>query len=449
MSKRVLIVDDDVIVRRISSNTLSTKYDTITASSGQEAIKVYSEEKPDLVLLDINMPDMDGYEVFGELMACGTPERPTVMVMTSEEDVQSEIKCFDMGAVDYIHKPFHPDVLLRRVDVILNNIERYEVLEKGAETDNLTGVLNKGAVESKVKKHLKEKEFGTMLMIDIDNFKSVNDSMGHALGDRVLRNIADVLKTVSRATDIVGRVGGDEFVVYYNSLVDREQVARKCEIIQERIITAINASLSSAMQCHLGVSIGACITPEGGEDYDTVFANADSAMYIAKRNGKSGYAFYEGESDSDTDDVDRLSIIDIPMTMQIISERGHNAGAYSVSYNEFCNIYRFLQRHAERNDDKVQFVIFTIKPKSEVTSENYKKRNKKGAVITEFSKAATKSLRRSDVSATVGENQIMMLLTGTDSKNGMIAVNRIISKWNKANYSDEYEAVFELQNVCG
>jgi len=446
MSKRVLIVDDDDIVRRISSNALSTKYDTITASSGREAIMLYREEKPDLVLMDINMPDMTGYEVFDELINLAMPESPTVMFMTSEEDVQNEIKSFDMGAVDYIHKPFHPDILLRRVDVVLGTIEKYQMLEKGAETDNLTGLLNKGAVESRIKKHLKEKEFGTMLMIDIDNFKAVNDNMGHGAGDQMLICIANVLKNASRATDVVGRVGGDEFVIYYNSLIDRDQVTKKCEVIQERIITTLSAALPSSVKFHLGVSIGACITPEGGEDYDTVFANADAAMYATKRNGKSAFTFYEGESECVIDEHG-LSYIDIPMTMQIIGERGHEAGAYSVTYNEFCNIYRFLQRHAERNDDKVQFVMFTLKPRGEV--ENGTSARKKGAVITEFSKAVEKSLRRSDVAARVGDTQVMMLLTGTDSKNGMIAVNRIISKWRTELFSSDYDAVYELQNVCG
>lgn len=448
MSKQIMIVDDDDIVRRISNNALSTKYETITASSGREAVRLYDELKPDLVLMDINMPDMSGYEVFDELLAANSSVRPTVMFMTSEDDVQNEIRCFDMGAVDYIHKPFHPDVLLRRVDVILSNLERYEVLEKGAECDNLTGVYNRGTTEKKIRKHLNEKEFGTFLMIDIDNFKSINDSMGHTTGDQILKLIAGVLKSVSRSTDVVGRVGGDEFVIYYNSLIDREKVAAKCEIIQERILTSMKSVLPSVMQCNLGVSIGVCITPEGGEDYDTVFQNADRAMYNAKNDSTRKFTFYEGESDGNNGIGHGISYIDIPMTMKIIGERGHDAGAYSVTYNDFCNIYRFIQRHAERNDDKVQLVMFTLKPKKDKISSFGKKYNS-GAVITEFSKAAEKALRRSDVAARIGDSQVMMLLTGTDSQNGMIAINRIISKWNLEYHSGDFDASYEMQDVCG
>ncbi|MCR4903762.1 MAG: diguanylate cyclase [Butyrivibrio sp.] len=445
MSKRVLIVDDDVIVRRIAANTLSKKYDIVSASSGNEALDLYDEHKPDLVLMDINMPDMTGYEVFNVLLNRNDPIPPTVVFMTSEDDVQSEIKGFDMGAADYIHKPFHPDILLRRVDVVLNNIEKYEFLEKGAETDKLTGIFNRETVELKVKDLLLKKEYGTFLMIDIDNFKTINDNFGHATGDQIIACIADALKKCARSTDIVGRVGGDEFVIYYNSLTDKEQVAKKCEIIQEKIVTVLNTILPSTVRYHVGVSIGACRSPNDGADYETLYKNADKAMYQAKRNGKGDYVFYEGEKNSiDLDEI-AAKFIDIPMTMQIIGERGHEAGAYSVNYNEFCNIYRFLKRHAERNDDKVQFVIFTLKPK-----KNAKKGNdRKGAVITEFSKAVEKSLRRSDVAARVGDRQVMMLLTGTDSDHGMIAINRIVSRWISDYYSDEYDAVYELQDICG
>ena len=210
MSK-ILIVDDEQIMLLLARRILSTKYEVVTASNGAEALEIFAQERPDLVLSDLLMPEMDGYELQRLLQEQSATPVP-IMFMTADESDESESKGFELGAADYIRKPLKPDVLLRRVGNIIDNLDRIHGLETAASTDPLTGLLNKAASQDEIGALVKTSA-GAMLMVDLDSFKLVNDLYGHAMGDKILVRFSELLKKITRETDLAGRMGGDVYFV--------------------------------------------------------------------------------------------------------------------------------------------------------------------------------------------------------------------------------------------
>ena len=193
--KKILIVDDMIVPLMITENMLAGKYETFCAQSAKEAMEIYRAEMPDMVLSDFRMPGMTGYDLQIALQNEFHKKIP-FMFMTADEDDEVESRGFDNGAMDFIRKPFQPDVIQRRVANILRTVDEIHDLTKTSTTDALTGLFNKGSSEDELKKICK-KSHGSLMMIDLDSFKLVNDIHGHAMGDKIL--IACVPRILSGA----------------------------------------------------------------------------------------------------------------------------------------------------------------------------------------------------------------------------------------------------------
>ena len=234
--KKILIVDDMIVTLMMTENMLCGHYITFCAYSGQEAIEIYRRESPDMVLSDLRMTGMSGLELQQTLQK---EMRKTIpfMFMTADHDEDTESMGFENGAMDFIRKPFRPDVLLRRVGNILQTVEQIEGLKKHASTDALTGLLNKSSAEEELQK-ICSQAHGALLMIDLDSFKPVNDIYGHAMGDKVLMSFSDILRASVRPDDVLGRVGGDEFIAFCHGMHDETGIATKSAFINEHIVKA-------------------------------------------------------------------------------------------------------------------------------------------------------------------------------------------------------------------
>ena len=147
--KKIMIVDDEKIYLMMTNHILSSAYDTVCASSGAEAIELYKKEKPDMILSDLRMPEMSGYELQQALQK-EYEEKIPFMFMTADTDEETESKGFENGAMDFIHKPFRADILLKRVSNILDTIEKIQGLKKAVVMDPMTGLLNKASVEQEI-----------------------------------------------------------------------------------------------------------------------------------------------------------------------------------------------------------------------------------------------------------------------------------------------------------
>ncbi|MCR5716458.1 MAG: diguanylate cyclase [Lachnospiraceae bacterium] len=443
MNKRILVVDDTEVILKIAENVLKTNYTVITALTGEDAIAMVEECDPHLILLDVNLPDMSGYDVLEEIRRKTQRDIPCIF-MTSTDDNETELKSLELGARDYIHKPFMPNVLLKRIEMVIMNEETRANLEKDADTDPLTGLYNRRAAEAMIDECLIAKqEVGVLLMFDIDNFKQVNDNFGHKTGDRLLQTLSEAMKPYVRSYDLLARLGGDEFIIFYRDFNNVDALTERCRALNATAEYVLNDMLGGSATIPLSISIGVARAPEDGSSFAELYQCADKALYHVKQNGKRGYYFYEGSCNSIHDVYQNNNSIDIMQIRMMIEERSHKQGAYNVEYEDFKNIYRFLRRYGERTQTRAQFVLFTLHP-----AEHEEKQRNPEDLLRSFGDVAERTLRRGDVAAQYGNNQYMMLLMGTNLDNGKLAAERVCNNWRREQGEKQrYCLDYEIQDL--
>jgi len=407
---KILIVDDMLVSLMITENMLAGQYETFCASSGKEAMEIYRRERPDMVLSDLRMPGMSGYEL-QQALEKEFREPIPFMFMTADHDEETESQGFDNGAMDFIRKPFRPDVLLRRVSNILQTVEQIQGLKKHAAIDSLTGLYNKAGSEEELTKICRNSA-GALMMIDLDSFKLVNDLYGHTMGDKILMSFADIIRAAVRPTDLVGRLGGDEFIAFCQGMLDEAGIANKTEYINEQIVSAAQEILGEDMNIPLGASIGCVFVPAEGTDFTELFQKADKALYQVKENGKHGYSIfmerrYEEEEPATTN---------IAKVEMILGERNIKEGALSLSMDAFKVVYRYLKRNIRNGEPAATLLVFSLDRGEIVASDD-------------FYGILQKTLRRGDVVSHSGNNQFLALLTGTGESGMEHAVERLTKNW--------------------
>lgn len=421
MSK-IMIVDDEKMMLMMARRILSKKYDVITATTGAEAIELFRRESPDMVLTDLMMPELDGYQLHKILQSMSAKPVP-IMFMTADDSEDTESKSFQVGAADYIHKPLKPDVLLRRVGNIIDNLDKIHGLETQASTDPLTGLLNKTAAQKEIGERVKTAS-GALLMLDLDSFKLVNDLYGHAAGDKILIAFARLIKEIIRGNDLAGRMGGDEFIAFLQGVDDEKILRDKSLFLNEQLLTATKKLLGSDMQIPLGTSIGAVFVPDEGKDFAALYKKVDAALYNVKHHGKHGLAIFGECSHAENSTIGGLSQL-----RMILSERNVEAGAYSVDFETFKKIYQLLVRMEDKFSKGLTLMQFT--PGASDSAE-------------EFKNALIRSLRRSDCVSRSGE-KILVLLPEATATDADVVKERIFSRLPKSltdKISFEREQIF-------
>ena len=299
--QKILIVDDAETNLMILSNLLAEEGEIISATDGAQAIALAEADLPDLILLDVSMPGMDGYEVCRRLKSdIRTRDIPIVFVTGRTEDNDQE-KGLSLGAIDYILKPYSPLIVLARIrnhlalqkahqDLKIANAE----LTRLATTDFLTGVWNRRRFmelgEAEVARVRRSGRSFGMAMMDVDHFKSVNDTHGHDAGDNVLRALAEACVDRLRNVDIVGRMGGEEFALILPETDPQGAmltVERLREYLSELAIPIDSGTLT------VTVSIGVTTVRDPSDTIEGALKRADEALYKAKGSGRNRTVAYE------------------------------------------------------------------------------------------------------------------------------------------------------------
>lgn len=282
----VLVADDDELVRRIVLRTLERAgFQVIAAADGEEALLLLREVHPDVLLLDIVMPGLDGYEVCRRVRAAG-PTAPPVIFLTSRASTEERVVGLDSGAVDYVVKPFDPLELVARVRAAIRTKSLVDTLAESAGIDGLTGLLNRGQLDVRLGEAIAFAcRYGKPLscaMVDLDDFKLVNDRLGHAAGDECLQAVSRLLRNAVRGSDVVGRYGGDEFVL----LLPDTDVEGACALGEKllRLLAALAAPVP------VRASVGVAQWDAEMSRPDELFRAADRALYRAKRRGRNRVA---------------------------------------------------------------------------------------------------------------------------------------------------------------
>jgi len=285
----LLLIDDDRSVHDSVERPLADMVDRfLHATTPEEGLRLALSEVPDVILLDVNMPGIDGLKVCSLLKETATTRDVPVLFITVDDDVHKLARAFDVGGADYILKPFADVELRARVRVALRTSRVIDLLKEQARIDALTGLGNRAALDasldSAVASHERNGHPVSLLMLDLDDFKHVNDHHGHGIGDELLRRVGACLKGILRPYDIACRYGGDEFVVLLGQTEGRAALQAA-----ERIVSYVHgieiAGAEGRIRAHASAGLATSADLRVGFSADDLMKAADRALYLAKEQG--------------------------------------------------------------------------------------------------------------------------------------------------------------------
>ena len=288
---KILIIDDEKSNLLYLHTVLRPEYAVYAFKDGVEALEKVESVQPDLILLDIVMPGMDGYEVLAALKAREDTQSIPVIFITGQDSKADEERGLSAGVADYIVKPFSAAVVKLRVGNQIQIVNQLRTIERMSMTDPLTGIANRRSFDRKIavewRRAFREKHSLSLLMIDVDRFKVYNDSYGHQQGDVVLQSVAHILRTyLRRPADFTARWGGEEFAVLLPATEAQGAVT-----VAESIRASVEKTpipLPDGAATSVTVSIGVNTVQPAQSDVDPAFVDsADTALYAAKEAGRN------------------------------------------------------------------------------------------------------------------------------------------------------------------
>ncbi|MCH5192967.1 MAG: diguanylate cyclase [Oscillospiraceae bacterium] len=434
--KTILVVDDNKMNLASARKVLCDKYKVVPVMKGQQALTYLESGECDIILLDINMPEMDGFEVMKRIREMEHCLSIPVIFLTADSEPETETRCFREGAIDFIAKPFVPEVMLSRIGRILEleelrrsladrleqKIREVSDIKSKSSKDTLTGLWNRTYTEETVNGLLENGTAGALFMIDMDNFKAINDNYGHIAGDKTLKMFADTLREFSAEDDVLCRIGGDEFVVFVKNVTSKPELSSRAADIISDLCRKIE---DCKFDTNTSVSIGIAQAPDDGTEFAKLYNSADKALYYVKQNGKNSYHFFSDRVQSENDRGGRT--VDLKYLQDLMSRADSGKGAYLLDFESFNHVYNFIRRFIDRSGREVRTLLFTVSE-----NENEEPDTAETELALELlEKAIYTSLRRSDVSTRYSGKQIIVILMDTNTENGDMVAERIVECFNK------------------
>jgi len=292
-SGKVIIADDDPSILLLLRHILTeNNYQVTEARSGAQAIELCRKHSFDLAIFDLVMPDIDGINACNEV-SYQIANPPPVLIVTSLDDDSSVSRAFEAGAVDYITKPINWSVFRQRVKRIIEGEQNRQKVQRLEYHDALTGLPNRSLLldrlESATLRAHRNQHMVALMMVDIDNLKLINETLGHHNGDKIIQSVATRLNKNMRETDTLSRSGGDEFNLIIENIQRLEDVgllAAKFSRVIEHKLTLMDQDIQ------VKASIGISVYPQDGEDIGSLLSHADAALYRAKEKGGNAFEFY-------------------------------------------------------------------------------------------------------------------------------------------------------------
>jgi two-component system, cell cycle response regulator len=284
----VVVAEDSLVIRAVLVEQLESRgYRVVQAADGEQALAACRRDRPDVVLLDVEMPELDGHVVLARVKADPLLADIPVVFVTSRVTTEDVVEGLRLGAHDYLRKPFEPSELLARVhaavrikalqdELRLRNAE----LELASRTDALTGLPNRRHLEEQLQRRAGNAQL-SVLLLDIDRFKQVNDTRGHAAGDEVLRVVAGRLREAVGTGGVAGRWGGEEFLVVLPGTAAVEAAA-----LGERVRQAIAETPVPLERAPLAVTASVGVASDGRDGWEGLVRRADTGLYAAKEAGR-------------------------------------------------------------------------------------------------------------------------------------------------------------------
>lgn len=433
--RHILIVDDNKTNLLSAKSALADEYKITAVTSGEQALLFLEKNVPDLILLDINMPEMDGLEVMERIKRSEKCAYVPIIFLTADNDSVTESRCLENGAQDFISKPFVPAVMRSRISRTLEleelrkslanrldeKIKEVSDIKSKSLQDALTGLWNRAYTEDTVGTMLRDGVKGSLFMMDMDNFKAINDNYGHIAGDHTLKMFAETLQKYASEGDVVCRIGGDEFMTFVAGEKSEEELGRHAD----NIIADMLAHLDECkFETNSSVSVGISQFPEDGRDFKELYNAADKALYYVKQNGKNSYHFYSDQHAAENERAGKA--VDLNYLRDIMKRGDASKGSYILDFDSFKHVYNFIRRGMERSDRDAQTILFTL------NSNGAKEEPGEIEKAMELLESAVfASLRRVDVSTRYSSRQMIVILLDANEENGNLVAGRIMEYFNR------------------
>lgn len=416
--KHILLIDDMTTNLKVVGEVLKDNYTLSMAKSGPQALQLLDRMTPDLILLDVMMPEMDGYQTLEAIRKVAGCSKVPVVFMTTDNGTANEVRGFELGAMDYIHKPMAPELVRSRIARVIKIDEDRKDLAIKAVKDSLTGLWTRKYLEERFDASETMPEQGAFLLLDLDNFKQVNDCYGHIAGDEVLTTFGQVLFDFASAQDIVCRMGGDEFAIFISGEIDMYELKSRLEKLILDSMDKVNAVKGPA--CKVTVSIGVSMYPADGDDFATLYKKADKALYHVKQNGKTGYHVYNDKQKYTVFGMEGSNhkTVDMDQLMESFHTYSRREGALAVEYEGFRRIVEFVARTLARSNQNVQMVLFSVTEDADT----------KGVSVSMLEDCITGELRRGDVYTRFSNTQILLILMDAKKENAGGIIHRVFAK---------------------
>jgi diguanylate cyclase (GGDEF)-like protein len=284
----ILVVEDDEDARMLLTELLRPRYDVDAVGDGETALKRAAELNPDLVLLDLFLPGMDGFGALTGLRRNSRTADTPVIFLSAQGDAETKSQGLSLGAADYLAKPFSEQELMARVDRTLKLTAQKEHFRALAQTDGLTGLPNFRSFHARLEEEVaRAHRYGHPLacaMVDLDGLKEINDKLGHAAGNRAIVGLADAVREELRDTDFAARYGGDEFVVLLPQ-TNETQGAQFAERLRRRLVE-VSQDAGLPVRGSIGVAAVNADELDSADAAEDLLRRADEALYRAKRSGR-------------------------------------------------------------------------------------------------------------------------------------------------------------------
>ncbi len=404
--KKILVIDDHKRDTELLNVSLP-EFDVTITPSAFEGVRMVKELMPDAVVTEIDLPYMDAYQIISLIKKEPETANIPIIVLSAEKNNVTEEKCALLGAADFIQKPFVPSILELKIKQAIEKAENesdlHSKLEKEKERsqkDPLTGLYNREYAEEEVSKLLKEKLDGVLIMIDMDNFKAINDNYGHEAGDKTLITFADALRDLSRDDYILSRLGGDEFIVFIPGAPGREAVSSFAASLIKELIKRLE---DFHFDTNTSVSLGIAIAGTDGDDFTQLYEAGDRALYYVKTNGKNSYCFVH---DID-EELERTKAAEDIHTIQesIIRSDNDKSHPLTPSMANFMSIYQYMARQGL----VIPLILLTI-----TGCEN---KQAEADAAEKISEMLSNNLRKSDVYVRYSSKQFLLMLGNMDKFN--------------------------------
>jgi diguanylate cyclase (GGDEF)-like protein len=289
---KVLIVDDDPLNRLVLETTLKGEHDVFMVESGEKALDFVQHTQIDLIILDVVMPGLDGYEVLIQLKENTITQSIPIIFISANRSHDDEAKGLELGAMDYITKPFFPSIVQVRVRNQLLIKQKNELLEKLVSIDGLTEIPNRRYFDENLsrewRKCKRDKVPLSILLMDIDYFKRFNDTYGHRAGDDCLKKVAHVLvNQCARGSDFIARYGGEEFAAVLPGITKVDAIAFANKLLHS--VNSLNIEHNASLNAsNVTISIGVATMQENDAITEQILLDeADKALYAAKDAGRN------------------------------------------------------------------------------------------------------------------------------------------------------------------